>query len=162
MQFGGTFFPGVSTPDRETQSQRSYSYDPMGSLTVQSSHFSEIIGQAADNITDMRPEKTFRDGGQGSDGRRPQMWEEGFLGNVELIKPGWFPRVGWFGAAGVGGINNNWDDLRQVGVGYGLYAPHLPMYPVPAGKLYEPGSGFVVPATFLGQPLVAMAKPPGA
>lgn len=159
MQFNNSFFPGLSTPDEETHSQRSYSYDPMGSRSQQQTHYAELVGAAADNITNLTPQNAG-----GSDPRRPQFSDplEEFLGNVELTKPAFFSSVDWWGSAGVGGINNNWDDLRQEGIGYGLYAPHLPMHPVPANKLYEPGSGFVLPASFLGQPLVAMAKPPGA
>lgn len=159
MQFHGANFPGVAEPDVETQSQRSYSYDPMGTLSEQNTQWEEWLGTSADNITNLIPQKAAA--GEG-DPRRPQASGPGFLGNLELFKPGFFSQVGWWGEAGVGGINNNWDDLRQQGVGYGLYSPHLPMHPIPANKLYEPGSGFILPATFLGQPLVAMAKPPGA
>lgn len=164
MDFGGTFFPGVSTPDRETQSQRNYNYDPLGSLSQQQTHYAEEIGASADNITLGIPQVTHRRPGMG--GFIPQDGGDGFLGNVELTKPMFFSNPGWWGAVGVGGICNDWNDLRQQGVGYGLYAPHLPQQPVPVAKLYEAGGsgtgGFVLPATFLGQPLVAQARPPGA
>lgn len=162
MQFDNSPFPGLSTPD-VTLSQRSYSYDPMGSLTIQSTRFHEFLGASADNMTYVTPFSIGRAQAQGGHGLMPQLHgPDGFIGNVELSKPGWFPQPGWVGGTGVGGINNNWDDLRQSGIGYGLYSPHLPQHPIPANKLYEPGSGFVLPATFLGQPLVAMASPPGS
>lgn len=161
MDFGGFFFPGVSTPDRETQSQRNYNYDPMGSLSQQQTHYTEEVGLAADNLTYRIPQNAHRDAGY-----VPQTGPDGFIGNIELTKVAFFSSPGWWGAAGVGGICNNWDDLRQAGVGYGLYAPHLPQHPVPVHKLYEAGGsgtgGFVLPATFLGQPLMAATRPPGA
>jgi len=166
MDFHGVGFPGISTPDRVTLSQRNYSYDPLGSLSQQSTHFVEPVGPSADNLTYVTPFTLHRGhdnpGLGGNHGHIPVGGPDGFLGNIQLFKPGWFSMPGWYGAMGVGGCNNNWDDLRQQGVGYGLYAPHMPQHPIPAHKLYEPGGGFVVPASFLGQPLVAMAAPPGA
>lgn len=161
MQFTGDFFPSIATPDEVTLSQRSYCYDPLGSLSKQSSSSPQSVGPAADNNTYLTPQRAWAPGSQYGDPNVPQV-RNGFIGNIELTKPVWFSMPGWYGESGVGGINNNWDDLRQEGVGYGLYAPHLPQHPVPAVKLYEPGSGFVLPATFLGQPLIVMASPPGS
>jgi hypothetical protein len=164
MDFEGFFFPGVSTPATETQSQRNYNYDPMGSLSRQATHYPEHVGPSADNMTVAIPQTTHRRPGMG--GFIPQDGGDGFLGNIELMKVAWFSDPGWWRGAGVGGFSHDWNGLRQAGVGYGLYAPHLPQQPIPAYKLYEAGGtsmgGFVVPATFLGQPLIANASPPGA
>lgn len=160
MRFSGFDFPGIST-NEETHSQRSYSYDPMGTLSQQQTHYHEEIGLVADNLTYRIPQNAHRGAGY-----IPQQSGPGFLGNVELTKPMFFSDPGWWGGAGVGGFSNDWNDLRQAGVGYGLYAPHLPQHPVPVVKLYEAGGsgtgGFVLPATFLGQPLLQATPPPGA
>lgn len=152
MDFAGLFFPGISDPELG-QSNRSYSYDPMGSQSQQQSHYAELIEPTAENLTWLTP--------FGHYAGVPQRYPGEDFGNVELMKPAFFSSPSWWGAAGVGGINNDWNDLRQEGVGYGLYAPHLPMQPMPVWKLYEPGSGFILPATFLGQPLVPRVQPPG-
>lgn len=161
MDFGGFPFPGISTPDRETVSRRNYTYDPMGTLSQQQAAYPEPYGPIADNITFRIPQNAHRDAGF-----RPQVSIDGFIGNVQNVKTMFFSNPGWWGAAGVGGICNDWNDLRQAGVGYGLYSPHLPQHPVPVNKLYEAGGsgtgGFVLPATFLGQPLVSQVRPPGA
>jgi len=167
MDFEGDFFPGISTPGISTQSQRNYNYDPMGSLSQQQTHYAEEIGPSADNMTYAVPQAAHRGGATGGfGGFIPQEHPHEFLGNIELTKPMFFSNPGWWGGVGVGGLSNDWNDLRQDGVGYGLYAPHLPQHPVPAMKLYEAGGsgqgGFVLPATFLGQPLVAPVRPPGA
>lgn len=167
MDLLGFFFPGLSTPHTETQSQRNYNYDPMGSLSRQATHYTELIGPSADNNTYAIPQTTHRGGAAGGTGSFvPQDGGDGFFGNIELTKVAWFSDPGWWRGVGVGGFSHDWNDLRQQGVGYGLYAPHLPQHPVPVNKLYEAGGsgtgGFVLPATFLGQPLMANAAPPGA
>lgn len=157
MDFIGTPFPGIPMPDVETQSQRSYSYDPMGTLSQQQTHYPELEIPTISNFVWRTP--------QGSYVGRPQQSDPALFGDVELMKPAFLPQPGWWGMVGLGAMSNNWDDLRREGVGYGLYAPHLPMQPVPVWKLYEAGGtaqgGFVLPATFLGQPLVQPTKPPG-
>ena len=155
MQLIGTPFPGV--PDDSLGiSQRSYAYDPAGSPSQQSSQYPQTIEPTTDNITwhtvwgDYSPIVQTYPGG-------------GVIGNAELFQPAFFSMPNWWrGAPGPGGMNHDWDDLRQAGVGYGVYSPHLDMNPVPAWKLVSPGSGFVLPATLLGQPLATSYRPPGS
>jgi hypothetical protein len=150
VDFAGLNFPGISDPQLGL-SERSYSYDPVGSLSQQSSHYEEVITDSTDNVNWMTPFGVYTPHVQTYAGQEP--------GNVELTKGGFFSEPGWWRAGY--GSSNNWDDLRQAGVGYGVYSPHLEMNPVPAVKLIEPGSGFILPATFLGQPLVGRVSPPG-
>ena len=159
MRFGVVLFPGIPTGE-PAHSQRSYSYDPAGSLSQQQTHYPELtVPTAQPNLfSKFRVQAPGRD----ENGVIPQRSDPEIFGNVEDVKVAFFGEPGWWGGApGPGGINNNWDDLRLQGVDVSVYAPHMEMYPVPAHKLYQPGSGFVLPATFLGQPLVSRTSPPG-
>lgn len=150
MQLEGSFFPGMRD-QREAISQRSYSYDPIDSRSRQSSQAEELMLPTADNITQLT---IF-----GPRSVKPPVWpESGLLGNlVRMFKGAFFSQPDWWdftGAHGPGG----WDGVRaQVQV----YVPHLPAQPIPVWKLYEPGSGFILPATFLGQPLAPAVRPIG-
>lgn len=151
MDFDGGFFPGLPDPALG-RSQRNYSYDPLGSLTSRSTQWPEETGTEADNITRYTIFGEFSP--------RPPAWPEtGLLGNiVQMFKPQHFSWPDWFAPM----QSNDWNDLRGEGVAVGPFAPHLPMQPVPVWKLYEPGSGFILPATFLGQPLAPAVRPVGA
>lgn len=149
MRLGGSFFPGVPTPGMGL-SERSYSYDPKGSLSEQGTHLTEQELPTTDNITWHTVFGVYSPRVQTYPGEDP--------GNVELMKPGFFSQPGWWRAGY--GSSNDWDDLRRQGIN-GPFAPHLEQNPVPAWKLVEPGSGFILPATFLGQPLVGKVSPPG-
>jgi hypothetical protein len=145
MRILGTLFPGF--PDVNLgRSQRSYSYDPADSVTVQDTHAYQVIEQTADNITYRTPFGVFSPA--------PPTH-----GNVRQSRLYHGSRPEWFGVW----FSNDWNDLRANGIAYGTYAPHLPpQQAIPAWKLYEPGSGFVLPATFLGQPLTPKVRPPGS
>jgi hypothetical protein len=144
MDFAGLFFPGFRD-DSLGRSQRSYSYDPAGSRSRQNAQGVEILPAQTDNIT----WRTIF----GVYSPTPPVGEIGLSrGNLEQTKPIHQSRPDWFG----GWWSNDWNELRAEGVGYAIYAPHLPLQPVPVWKLYEAGnvgSNFVLPATFLGQPL---------
>lgn len=155
MQILGHFFPGINDPELG-RSQRSYSYDPVDSLSTQATNEPEVITPTTDNITYLTP---FIHASGHPATPSPGADPDPTLGNVSLFKhlhqshPGWFSA--WF--------SNDWNSVRAMGVAYGVYAPHLPpQQALPVQKLYEPGAGFVLPATFLGQPLVPQSKPPGA
>lgn len=152
MELLGTLFPGIPNGGRDGHSQRSYSYDPLGTLSQQETHYAEEVLPTADNITWHTIFGNYSPRVQQAANPEP-------IGNVELVKPAFLSRPGWWRVGY--GSSNDWNDLRREGIGYGVYSPHLEQNPIPAWKLVEPGSGFVLPATFLGQPLVGKASPPG-